>query len=888
MPPSVGMRFGRFELLSRLAVGGMGEVFRARDHDLQRDVAIKFLPERFAGDSLRLGRFAQEARAASSLNHPNIVTIHEIGETSGLPYIVMELVEGRTLRQLVQGPRLSPRRVLEIASQLAEGLAKAHSAGIVHRDLKPENVMVTDDGWVKILDFGLAKLRSDSDGEHAPWVDSGVATWPGTSPSPRTADGAVLGTVGYMSPEQARGHRVDFRSDQFALGAILYEMATGRQAFHRDSPPQTLTAIIEDEPEPLGDLNPDFPPPARWIVERCLEKDPPSRYASTVDLAHELNTVRERLAEVASSGSGRRTPPRPVSGSWRRTLRVAGTAVVVVALLWGGWELLRRPGPVFPGRAPVIAVMPLSNLTGDEHYDAAAAGIADVVVGSLSAIDDLQVLSRAATLGYADRKDDLPAVARDLDASYLLDGVLQRSQGELRVSLSLIHVPSNVVRWSASFDGAYPKLFDLQSRVAVEVAHALRLSLSPRGRTRIEARPTASPSAWDDYSMALALFDRRDRPGNLDRAVAHLERALEADPHFARAHALLGQVCWETYDENHEPAWADRARDEVQEALRLDPEDASVRLALARIYSGRGQTDQALEEVRRARTLDPNSDGPMRLLATILAEDGQAEAALEEAHRAVERRPHFASNYDTLGWVQFLAGRWNDAAAAYQRVTELEPDNPWAYQMLGAVRQYAGDLDGAAAAYTEAIRLAPDPRAWANLGFVHYARGAMADALEAYGEAVRLAPLSGTIRRSRGDTRARSGDEAGAREDWTAAVELSRAALEVNPRDVEQLGNVAICLAKLGEREAAVEAATATLDAGPESWVAHFAAAVTHAILGDVERSLALVERALALGASPSHIESDEDLAVLHERPEFRNLLERSVADRGKEEEDAS
>jgi tetratricopeptide (TPR) repeat protein len=520
--------------------------------------------------------------------------------------------------------------------------------------------------------------------------------------------------------------------------------------------------------------------------------------------------------------------------------------------------------------------MPLSNLTGEEGHDATAAGIAEVVVGSLSAIDGLQVLSRAATLGYADRRDDLPSVARDLDASYLLDGVLQRSEDELKVSLSLIHVPSNVVQWSASYDGAFPKLFDLQSRVAVEVAHALRLSLSPRGRSRIETRPTASPTAWDDYTTALALFDRRARPGNLERGVTHLERALEADPHFARAHALLGQTCWEIYDETGEVAWAERARDAGQEALRLDPEDANVRLALARIYSGRGRTAEALEEVRRARGLDPNSDGPMRLLATILAEDGQTEAALVEAQRAVERRPGFGSNHDVLGWVNYHAGRWHDAAEAYHRVTELEPDNPWAFQMLGAMRHLDGDLDGAAAAYTEAIRLAPDARAWANLGYVHYARDRMDEALEAYDEAVRLAPRSGAIRRSRGDTRAKAGDEENARVDWQAAVDLSRAALETNPRDVEELGTVAICLAKLGEREAALRAAGEAVEIGPESWIAHYKAAVAHALAGDSASALALLERALALGASASQAAEDDDLSVLRGDPDFQALIDRA------------
>jgi len=263
MPPAVGVRFSRYELLSKLGAGGMGEVWRARDHELHRDVAVKFIAERYALDAVRLGRFVQEARAASSLNHPNIVTIHEIGQTDSLPYIVMELIEGRTLRAVIEGAErpLPPRQILDVGVQIADGLAKAHAAGITHRDLKPENVMVTADGFVKILDFGLAKLRG-RDGENG---EETLASDAPTRPTGWTESGIVMGTVGYMAPEQARGAAIDHRADQFNLGAILYEMSSGKQAFRRETPVQTVAAIIEDPPEPLALLNPSLPAPVRWM-----------------------------------------------------------------------------------------------------------------------------------------------------------------------------------------------------------------------------------------------------------------------------------------------------------------------------------------------------------------------------------------------------------------------------------------------------------------------------------------------------------------------------------------------------------------------------------------------------------------------------------------------
>jgi tetratricopeptide (TPR) repeat protein/TolB-like protein len=636
-------------------------------------------------------------------------------------------------------------------------------------------------------------------------------------------------------------------------------------------------------------VNPALPPPARWIIERCLAKEPAERYASTLDLARELRNVRERLPEVDSSGS---SPYGVVSSSlrrgWKRTAGTGLVALAVLAVAWGAWELATRFEPAGAGRIPVVAVLPLTNLTGQEEYDATAVGIAEVLVSSLAEIEGLQVLSRPSTAAYRDRKGDLPAIARQLDANYLVDGVLQRSEQHLRVSFSLVRSSSNVVEWSGTFDGAFPQLFDLQSRVADGVANALRVSITPAARARIEARPTASPSAWQEYTAALALLERVDRPGNAERAIGHLEAALRADPRFARAHAVLGRAFWIRYEETGDAGWAERARDAVQEALRLSPDEADTRLTLAVVYEGRGKRAEAVEEVRKALATRPNSDDALRQLAYLLVDMGQATEARDAARRALALRPEFAENHNTLGWVEYMAGRFREAAAAYRRQTELQPDNAWGFQMLGTSLMMQGDLAGAVQPYREAIRLAPDARAWANLGYVYHAQGRLADAVRAYEEAVRLEPASGTIRRSLGDARAKAGDPAGARADWTAAVGLSRALLRVNPREPRQLKNVAIGLAKLGEREEALRAANVALEAGPASADAHYGAAVVHALLGDAHAALAALDKALELGASPSQAEQDDDLAALRARPGFRSVLEKARTAQTKEVKGAS
>ena len=330
MTVAAGTKLGPYEIVAPLGAGGMGEVYKARDARLGRDVAVKVLPEDLAADKERLARFEQEARAASALSHPNILVVYDVGAAQGRSFMAMELVEGKSLRELLEAGPLPLRKGLDLAAQIADGLAKAHAAGIVHRDLKPENVMVSKDGFAKILDFGLAKLVEPVRGE----VSNLPTAAPGTTP------GVVMGTVGYMSPEQASGNPVDYRSDQFAFGALGYEMATGKKAFSRNTPAETLAAIIRDDPEPVGQLNPKVPGPVRWIIERCLAKDPEDRYASTKDLARDLKSVRDHLSETSTSTAPSAPPARIRNRARVMTLLAAAAAVVLAAL--AGAYLERR------------------------------------------------------------------------------------------------------------------------------------------------------------------------------------------------------------------------------------------------------------------------------------------------------------------------------------------------------------------------------------------------------------------------------------------------------------------------------------------------------------------------------------------------------------------
>ena len=367
-----GTHIGPYEVIAPLGAGGMGEVHRARDHRLSREVAIKMLPAALAGDEERRQRFEREARAASGLNHPAIVTIHDVGVHEGQPFIAMELVEGRTLRELLAGA-LPLRKALDLAVQVAEGLARAHEAGIVHRDLKPENVVVSREGHVKLLDFGLAKLRDDLADAGAPETATRTRL-----PSLQTGSGVVMGTVGYMAPEQAAGRPADFRADQFALGLILYEMLTARRAFQRDTSVETLAAVLREEPEPIERLAPGVPAPVRWLVERCLAKDPEDRYSSTRDLARELRSLRDHLSEASVVGmpapgpAPRTMPRRQALAIAAAASSLAGTAGVLV-----GRRLAARPSPAFRRLTFRRGHVRSARIAGDGHtviYSAAWEG----------------------------------------------------------------------------------------------------------------------------------------------------------------------------------------------------------------------------------------------------------------------------------------------------------------------------------------------------------------------------------------------------------------------------------------------------------------------------------------------------------------------------------
>jgi serine/threonine protein kinase len=616
MPLVPGTQLGPYVLQSLLGSGGMGEVYRAEDSRLRRTVAIKVLSPDLATPD-RVARFEQEARAASALNHPNILTIHDVGRERGTAFIAMEWVDGRTIREMLKQGAVPLRRAIHLARQVAEGLAKAHAAGIVHRDLKPENVMVTGDGLAKIVDFGIAKLNAET--AVSPPPDVRTVTHAGA-----TAFGSVLGTLGYMSPEQASGQPVDFRSDQFALGLLIYELVTRTRPFERPTTAQSLAATIDDDPAPIESLSPDVPAHLAAVVARCLAKNPTERYESTGDLARDLKSIDE-----SSSRHTAAAPVRSRSTSTRAIVMAIAVVLIGTAASLAWWWRSRPVTGVAESERPLIVVRPFTSLSPDPEQGYFAAGITDEIRGQLSQVASLRLLSRNGLDGY---KDDVARAVRELGVRNFVDGSIRVEGNRVRVSAELVDASNQQTLWSNQYDRDLADVLAVQSDIAHQIARSLHTSLSPHEQTRLQQQPTENVEAYKLAMQAgrLSMFDRAQ---NLE-AIGMYRRALALDPKYADAQSRIAyrlMMMGYFYDD---PANIEKGIAEAQAALRIDPLLPFTHFALGSGYGMKGRDALSRQAFLRALELDPNNTSAMNNFSTEEGYFGRLEDAAYWSRRS--------------------------------------------------------------------------------------------------------------------------------------------------------------------------------------------------------------------------------------------------------------
>ena len=651
----VGRTIAHYRILEKLGEGGMGVVYKARDTHLDRPVALKVLPPEKVADPERKRRFVQEAKAASALNHANIITIHDIASEGGRDFIVMEYVAGKTLEELIGRKGLKLNETLNYSLQIADALVKAHAAGIVHRDLKPANVMVTGDGLVKVLDFGLAKLTEPI----GPEAETLTA---------RTAEGAIVGTVAYMSPEQAEGKPVDSRSDIFSFGVLLYEMVTGRRAFERESKLSTLSAILREEPKPLGG---DVPAELDKIVSRCLRKDPNRRSQHMGDVKVALEDLREesvsaKLAAPAAAGARRRP--------WLWGAPVL--AVLVAALAWWGLSAWRQrvSERATAGRIESLAVLPLANLSGDPAQDYFADGMTEALISDLAQIGALRVISRTSVMQFKGTRKALPEIARELKVDAVLEGSVLRAGNRVRISAQLIEGATDRHLWAQNYERDLTDVLALQGEVARAVASQIQVRLTPQEQTRrAKARPV-KPEAYEYYLRGIHL--QTGSRSNLQDAIRMLERAVEIDPGFAVAYADLAQsyvAMFFFFAPEQQAQWEFKAHAAVDKALALDPDVAEAHVARGRLLwtpSNRFPHEKALREFRRALALKPNSSEAHAWLAVVYNHVGLLEEGLRHARQALAIDPAHVIARGQEAMALLGLGRYEETLSILQRLPE--------------------------------------------------------------------------------------------------------------------------------------------------------------------------------------------------------------------------
>ena len=625
MTLSSGTRLGPYEILAPIGAGGMGEVYRAHDPRLGRDVAIKVLPRVFAEDADRLRRFEQEARAAGALNHPNILAIFDIGSHEGSAFLVMELLSGQNLAERLRTGALLVESALDLAMQVAQGLAAAHQQSIVHRDLKPANLFITTGGRVKILDFGLAKqlpsIATESQTE-LPTQDVAGAT----------RAGVLLGTVGYMSPEQARGEPTDARSDIFSFGCVLYEMLGGRPPFRRDSVVETLSAILRDEPAALLAARGSVSPNLEGVVRRCLEKRPEDRFPSAHDLA---------LALKAVAGS------------------------------------LRTGQPVVEAAGKSIVVLPFENLSSDPENAFFADGLAEELIADLSKVRALRVISRTSAMHYRGTTQSLPAIARELNVRYVLEGSVRRAGNALRITAQLIEAATDGHLWAEKYTGTVDDVFDMQEKVSRAIVEALKVELTPQESRRLADRPIENAYAFECYLKARREILRFDAP-SLENALQYLEEGLRVLPdnplllagvgfvHIQRVNIGVGQ------EESLEKAGAFASR-----AIYLAPELPQGHLVLGlTAFFHRGMTKAGIEHFKHALAAEPNNPDALRWLGMFCTYLGKSHEALALSERAIAIDPMSPRMYVPLANCHWHDGRFEAALAVLERASSINPNDP--------------------------------------------------------------------------------------------------------------------------------------------------------------------------------------------------------------------
>lgn len=854
--PAIGGLLGHYRILEQVGQGGMGVVFRARDEQLDRDVAVKILPPGTFPNEYARTRFRREARALAKLNHPNIAMAFDYGQHEGIEYLVTEYVGGVSLDvKLANGP-LPQKTLVQLGVQLAKGLAAAHREDIIHRDLKPANLRLTGDGELKILDFGLAR-----------WLEPGTDLAKTLSQAPPQDGGA--GTLPYMAPEQIRCEEVDARTDIWGAGAVLYEMATGQRPFPMSSRYKLMDAIERLAPPCPSALNPQITPALDAVILKALDKDPDRRYQS----AGELGVDLVRLLP-ATGASGQLAITEFAVGKRQKVLTtwIVIAAVIVLACAYGVYRFRARLIGPSPIGSKLLAVLPFDSTGQDAKTSALIVGLNETLTAKLARGHDLQVVSARDVREQGVKTAE--QARKEFGSDLVLEGNAHRVGDQIRVNCSLVDSKTHRQLGARTITADANDAFRLEDEVALEIVSLLDTDQATRTSASPNVRTGNSSEAYAGYLRGRGYLSDYHKPENIELAIAELKNAIALDPKYPNSYAALGEAYLLGYQQtNRGRDWVTQAEQNCQKSLAVG-ETAEGRICLGDTYNLTGKYDLAAQEFDRAVQIDSSNEDGLRGEADALVKLGNPGAAEAAYQKAVTLRPNYWAVYSWLGVFYYNQSRYEDAMKQFQKVIELAPANYRGYSNLGAQYVALGRYTEALVPLNRSIEIRPNLEAFNNLGNAYFELRRFSDAADAFQRGLNLDDSDWLLWGNLGDSLFWSGGRrAQAIAAYEKAIARAKKKLEVNPKDTIVLAYLADYNAMSRHSTEATQDIEQALALAPEDGEVRLRSAIVYNQLGDTERCLASLEKAVALGYSVEVIRDTPDFDHLRSNAKFKNLV---------------
>ena len=848
--PTVGQVLGHYRIVEQIGAGGMGVVFRARDEQLDRDVALKILPKLALLSEPARRQFRREALSLAKITDPCVAMAFDFGHDNGIDYLVTEYVPGLTLEARLAVRPLPEGDVLQLGKQLASGLEAAHREGVIHRDLKPSNVKVTPEGRLKILDFGLAYLLKTE-------TETAVT-------APLTDTYSDAGTLPYMAPEQIKGQKPDARADVWSAGAVLYEMSTGKRPFGELVGTQLIAAIIEQTPVPPRDVNPKISEGLERVILRALQKDPKERYQSAGDL-------RIDLANLATGTMPIYPKPGP-SVKWGRWA-IASVAIVLIGA--GLWWKTQRAGPS-ASEERMMAVLPFESVANDAPTNALGLGLTETVTAKLvQAVDGghLQLVSTRELIAQGVRTSE--QARREFGTDLVLEGSLQQDGSRIRITWSLVDPRTHTQIAASTVTGNSDDIFGLQDNLFAEVLEKLPLAVDPARQQSLRGRPDTKPAAYDFYLRGRGYLEDYQNLDNIESAIGQFGKAIAVDKNYAPAFAAMGMAYTIGFQQkNREKDWLDKAATQCERALAITPQLAEGHACLGNVYYSTGRYDEAVQQFQRALDLDHRSDETLRLLAAAYQKTGNSAAAEEAFRKAVSLRPNYWGVYSAFGTFYYNQARYTSAAEMFRKAIQLAPMNYRGYSNLGGIYISQGQYRQALEPLQRSVTLRPSVESYINLGTAYFYLRRYEDATESLQQALKIDDKDwqnwGNLADTLYQIPARRPEAMNA---YRKAIERAKLRLDVNPRDAGILAFTADYYAMLDQDKQARELLTRALELTSTDADVLFRAAILHNHFGETEVTLDYLNKAVAAGFSPIVIRDTPDFDHLRGNSAFRKLL---------------